>query len=275
MGVVSWRELDRYFADAYCKAALAGAEMRAASNTIETLRDAVLAIPAGKSVMEAWAAFDEQIGLADLNQLVPVLVNLRQEFIKIATEREIYRLLRASEREPEAGWVNWVETYARALSPWGWRTTFGNDIARDGLKGRTLFKDWPIKRIRDATELVKKSRWSETYDWFIFLAEEDIQPELRAHLLSIAAEIQLYHFYQPSKTKELLELADRLAPSGVCKLCGESTGCIRKIWSVPGAASSKSSSRCRISQMVISTWGIITIKKLNTLEPKTCTNRLS
>ncbi|MGW8250891.1 MAG: hypothetical protein ACWGO1_09635, partial [Anaerolineales bacterium] len=187
MGVVSWRELDRYFTEAYCDAAMAGAEMRAASNAIETLRDAVHAIPGGKSIMEAWADFDEQVGLGDLERLVPVLVKLRSELEKIATQREVFRLQRSFERDLEAGWQQWLETYARSFSPWAWRTAFGVEIAQHGLKRYSPSDDWSLNRIREAAVLVDKGRWSETYDWFIFLSTQEMPAELRAQMLATAA----------------------------------------------------------------------------------------
>ncbi len=211
MGVVSWVELTRYFADAYCDAAQAGAEMRAATDALETLRDTVLSLRAGTSIMGAWAAFDRQVGLADQERLMPVLIGLRDRFAEIATDREVFRLLRAFDEDKSTGWSKWLETYVSAFSHRGWRTEFGSQIAQKGLR-YSPSPEWPIKRIREVAELVSKSRWTETYDWFIFLSTQELSPEARVQMLATAAEIQLYHFFQPTKARILLEEADGILP---------------------------------------------------------------
>lgn len=215
MGVVSWREINRYFADAYCDAARADADMRAATAALETLRETIFSIPSGTSIIDVWGAFDEQVGSADPDRLMPILVELRQQFQKIAIEREIYRLNRIFDRDKQEGWRQWLETYARSFSLQGWRTAFGLEITRHGLKSYSPSKEWPLSRIRQAAELVDKGRWSETYDWFIFLSEQELQPDLRAQFLATAAEIQLYHFLQPGRAKTLLDQASSLAPDAV------------------------------------------------------------
>jgi len=211
MGVISWRELTRYFADAYCDAAQAGADMRAATDAIESLRDTVLSMQAGTSIMDAWAAFDRQVGLADQERLMPFLVRLRDMFAQIATDREVFRLLRAFNDDRLSGWSKWLETYAGVFSHRGWRTLFGSRITENGLK-YSPSAEWPVNRIKDATELVSKSRWPESYDWFIFLSQQELSPQARVQMLATAAEIQLYHFYKPTKAKLLLEEANEIAP---------------------------------------------------------------
>ncbi len=214
MGVISWRELTRYFADAYCDAAQAGAEMRAATDALETLRDTVLSIQSGTSIMDAWAAFDRQVGLADQERLMPFLIRLRDTFAQIATDREVFLLQRAFKDDRLSGWSKWLESYANAFSHNGWRTLFGSRIAQNGLR-YSPSAEWPVERIREVAELVSKSRWPETYDWFVFLSKQEISPQARVQMLATSAEIQLYHFYQPTKAKMLLEEANEISPDNL------------------------------------------------------------
>ncbi len=207
MGVVSWNEINRHFIEAYCEAARAEVDMRAATNALESLREAIYSISSGTSIFDVWATFDKQIGLADLDRFMPVLVRLREEFKKIALEREIYRLQRERSRGENECWQTWLETYANTFSLYGWRTRFGLEITRQCLH-TSPDPRWSVSRILHAADLVNQGRWAETYDWFCFLMEQEMPAHLRARMAAIAAEIQLYHFLQPTKARQLLEKGD-------------------------------------------------------------------
>mgnify|MGYP005846434591 CR=1 FL=1 len=207
MGVVPWNEINRYFIDAYCEAARAEVDMRSAANALESLREAVFSISAGASIFDVWATFDKQIGIADLDRFMPVLVKLRQEFKKIALEREVFRVNRMYSRGETEGWQAWLDAYTNTFDIYGWRTHFGLEITRQCLRS-SPFPDWSLNRILQAVDLVNQGRWAETYDWFCFLMDQDLPAHLRARMAATAAEIQLYHFLQPTKARQLLERGD-------------------------------------------------------------------
>lgn len=209
MGVVSWNEINRHFINAYCEAARAEVDMRAATNALESLREAVFSIPAGASIYNVWATFDKHIGVADLDRFMPVLVRLREEFKKIALEREIFRLNRERRGGEQEGSQAWLEAYAETFNNYGWRTRFALDITRECLRS-SPFPDWSLNRILQAVDLVNQGRWAETYDWFCLLMDQDLPAHMRARMAATAAEIQLYHFLQPTKARQLLEKGDAL-----------------------------------------------------------------
>ena len=91
MGVVSWNEINRYFIDTYCEAARAEVDMRLATNTLESLREAVFLIPAGASIFDVWATFDKHIGVADLEE--PPLEGLHPELLDLIMRERPQRLL--------------------------------------------------------------------------------------------------------------------------------------------------------------------------------------
>jgi tetratricopeptide (TPR) repeat protein len=210
MGVVSWNEINHYFIEAYCNAARAEVDMRAATNALESLRETVASIPSTVSIFDAWAAFDLQIGVAEPERFMPILVKLRKEFKKIAIQREIFRLQRAFDRDETEGCKQWQDAYMGSFNLFGWRSEFALEITEHALRV-TPFPDWSLKRIRQSVKLVDQGRWAETYDWFLFLSKQDLPIEQRANMLATAAEIQLYHFLQPTKAKTLLEEAKELA----------------------------------------------------------------
>ena len=195
-------------AQAYFDAARAGANMRAAADSFETIRESV---SRGDDVFASWAVIDEQIGLADLQVLAPLLVRVRQEFKRCVIAAAVERLDRAFEEDRSKGWRTWLESYLASFSEWGWYTSYGAAIAKQALRHSPV-EAWPIERIRHSAALVENLRWPETYDWFLFLSGTEAPPDIRARMLVIAAEIQLYHFAQPGKARGLLEQARELAP---------------------------------------------------------------
>src|SRR5207245_8332814 len=95
------------FADAYYKAATAGADMRTAAGVLENIREVLVQRPAISTTLDA---FNDHIGCADAGRLMPVLAQLREQFVRIETEEEIGRL-RAPFQDNESGWSRWVTTY--------------------------------------------------------------------------------------------------------------------------------------------------------------------
>lgn len=202
-------ELEGAFPEAYARAARAGAEMRAATEALESVRDA---LRAGADLFDLWARFDEQIGRADLDRLVPTLVWLRREFEHAAVSRTTAALAEKFSRDPRAGWRAWLRMYLRSFDERGFRRSFAEAIAAGALSWSPS-ADWPVERIREAAGKVLRSRWAEAYDWFLFLSDQDELPEPhRAAAVCVAAEIQIYHFVRPTCAWRLLERAAQLAP---------------------------------------------------------------
>jgi tetratricopeptide (TPR) repeat protein len=196
------------FARAYSQAALADANMRDTAGAFESIRDRM----SGRgSYHEVLSTIDEQIGQADLTRVVPSLRDLRESYLQSTLDAEVARLKEAFARDPRAGWQAWLTAYAQIFQENSWRTDIGRRLAAEGLVSSPDPK-WTVDRIRRNEWLVFRERWPEAYDWFLYLAEQDIPAESRARMLAIAAEIQLYRFTQRTRAVKLLDRAEQVCP---------------------------------------------------------------
>ena len=202
-------DLTADFAQAYHQAASQGANMRLAANALEIIRET---LEGNRTHIEVRYVLDDQIGRADLKRLAPVLVKLRERVCAMLDEREVQRLRRIYEKDVKEGWQAWLLAYTLAFSEWGWYTLFCRNIAREALMWAPEHAP-SIRQIRYYTKYAHYARWPETYDWFLFLSQQDLPNEQRGHMLATAAEIQIYHFYQPGKARLMLEQAESLIQS--------------------------------------------------------------
>jgi tetratricopeptide (TPR) repeat protein len=207
MPVPSPNALSGQFATAYFEAAQAGADMRNVANVLETLRSH---LAQAKDPYEVWAALGDQIGSADLDRFVPALVKLAEAFQSAVIDGDVAELHKAFAKDREHGWSRWLDAYARSFDAAGWRPFYAAAIAQGALV-YSPYPDWTVERIREAVLAVKDGRWAETYDWFLFLAERELPIEYRARFFAVAAEIQIFHFFQLTKAKTYLQKADELA----------------------------------------------------------------
>lgn len=210
----TWTDVNESLAQAYFEAARAGADMRQATNALEAIRDA---LSARMDIFATSIVFDEQTGRGDIERLVPTLVKLRDQFETKATAEVVGNLNEAFSRSREEGWQAWLSTYSSSFDDRSWWTKFAAEITANALQWSPL-PEWPIERIRESVQKAFRGRWADTYDWFLLLADQDLPAKPRAMFLNIAAQIQLYHFLQPTKAKGLLEKADRIAPGDIAVL---------------------------------------------------------
>jgi Flp pilus assembly protein TadD len=201
-------------AAAYCAAAHAGADMHAATTALEMIR---AALSSGEPAMSAWAVVDEQIGRADLTRLLPALVELRDDFQRHVIADAVQRLRAIDAQSPQDAWRSWVGAYVESFSDAGWRVNYSRALANEALPA-DLPPDWPAERIERSAHLVFGARWAETFDWFMFLAEQELPDPQRARVLAIASQIQLFHFEQRTRARQLLDQARALAPSEITVL---------------------------------------------------------
>ena len=200
-------ELQTAFADSYGRAAREGADMRAVAASIENIRDSLAKQP---SFPDAMAAFDEEIGLASPKILLGLLAECSEVFQRSASARVVAFLNSEFTRDPASGWNSWLKEYVESFDERGWQTRYAWRIT-DGALAFSPFADWPVNRIRDSVQCIFQSRWPEAYDWVVFLAQQDLAPARKANFLVTAAEIQFYHFLQPTKALPLLEQAKTIA----------------------------------------------------------------
>lgn len=199
-------EIIHFIAEAYHNAALANADMRCATKALETIRSSILE---GQSPFKVWDVIDEQIGLAEIDFLQSVLITLRNRYEQKVTTKVNARLLEVLRRDPQAGWIEWLKTYAEALSLW--RLQFCFALANAELPFPTQ-KEWDIEEFKKCSKLLLHERWSETFDLFNYLVHQKFIPSVqRAKLYLIAAQIELYHFLKPDKALELIHRAKDLA----------------------------------------------------------------
>ena len=204
------------FAEAYCESAHASADMRSVTNALETIRDS---LSGDADPFATWGIINDHLGRADLERFAPSLLKLRDQYEQSVTAQQLAALNRAFERDVSSGWNRWVVAYVQTFSDWIWHGRLGLALAQQALPAVPNGK-FSLEQVREQARLSNYGRWSEIYDWALFLSQQALPAEQRARMLVIAAEIQLYHFYQPSKAKQLLEQAASLDADGRRVLVG-------------------------------------------------------
>ncbi|GEM_PF-2017747 len=203
-------------ADVYYDAAKRKANMRAAAEVLESLR---ATLSNEENVIKLWAVINDHVGRAEPDRLQSALIQMREQFERVAIAKEIERLADIFERDREEGWHEWLRTYVAAFDDAGWWLTFCVGLASAPLPFPAQMEP-SIEQMRYYTKCLLEERWAEAYDWVLFLSRQEIQSEQRANMLVIAGEIELYHFLKHDKAKELFELAQQLAPDNLRVLTG-------------------------------------------------------
>lgn len=194
-------------ADSYYEAALAKADMRNAAEMLELIR---VSFVSETDHFEIWDTIDHHVGQSNDAQLQKVLMRLRERFEQQLRDAEIARLNEALRRDAEAGWIEWLSTYARTLSHW--RPLLCLALCEAPLSFPEHRKQ-DVKRIKESTWYIASDQGADGYEVLIYLAEQETVPNvLRARLYVYAADYQLYTFVLPSEAKNLLERAEELAP---------------------------------------------------------------
>jgi tetratricopeptide (TPR) repeat protein len=201
-------------AEAYGDAARRNADMRAATEALESLRAVFMS---ERDIFVIWTALDSQIGRAEAERLQPPLMKLREFFEQTITARELARLTEALQGNEAAGWTAWLQLYVSALCDG--RIAFCCTLVEAPLPLPAQTNP-PLEKIKYYTRCILHQRWAETTAWFSFLAQQDIPPEQQAKLLIVVSEIQLYHLLKPNKAKELIEQAEQISPNEVRVISG-------------------------------------------------------
>lgn len=195
-------------AESYRDAALAGINMRAATEAFETMRSAMLL---DGNPLDAWDTIDDQVNRSfEVRGLQPLLIDLREQWKKVIFDDEYERLDNLFENDPKNGWIAWLHSFAAAL------TRFRLDLCNHLCERPLPFSDtgnFSIQQIVLLNDRAYQGRWAEAFDLFMGLGEyEVLEKTLRARSLSIAAEIAVYQFNQYDSAFKILEQAQCLAP---------------------------------------------------------------
>src|SRR5438132_2245682 len=204
-------------AQAYAEAARLGANMRIAAERLEEIREHL----DDANPYRLFDSIDDQMGRLDDKTLVTVVEDLRSRITSGFLDELIMALKREAERDPQAAWQAWLQSYVSAL------TEFQLPICRALADGEFAFPPQTVaqkNRLKSATRLMQSERWSEVSETFLYLAEESsIGSEHKARLLVSAAEIHLYHFLTFKQAADLLTRAEQTgsARSSVLRGWGE------------------------------------------------------
>jgi superkiller protein 3 len=171
-----------------------------------------------KDLFQVWKTIDVQIGNAKDESLLQTLTALRDQYEQEIRTGEIERLHKIFKRNPESGWKHWLRTYSKALA--NWKLSLAFSLAEESFQF-PLDKDHVVEKIKRSTNYMLHERWPETYDVFMYLAEQTMLPKvLRAKMYVTAGEIQLYQLMKPNKARELFQRAENLAPNEGRVICG-------------------------------------------------------
>ena len=207
--------LRELLADAYREAALAGLNMRSATERLEAVRTD---LAQESDYHKAWDKLDEHIGRTLDKRLREVLVGARERLMREIIHGEISRLTTIISTNPEHGWDEWLRIYAAALV--NWRMQLAKALAEAELAFPAA--SLPVSRkLRQSTELVIDERWGETLPMYRYLSQLTVICSLhRAWLLVIAGEVELYQLRRPTFAKKLYDEAYALAPEDGRVLAG-------------------------------------------------------
>ncbi len=216
-------EFIRLIAKAYYEAALGNASMRNAVDALEVIRTAIID---GQNHFEVWNVIDQCIGKVEDEQFQKILIKFRSGFVQQVLTNELFRLREAFRGNPEAGWIEWLRAYTASFT-YG-RGNFCLALSEERFQfpvGTTSV----VEKIRRSTKYMLHSRWPETYNMIIYLAEQECIPNAhRAKMYVTAAEIQLYHLENPNKAKDLLERGKKLDPGESRIICGCGEYCLEQ-----------------------------------------------
>jgi len=212
----SQAEITEAIANAYHAVVSADANMRVATNSLETLREALLG---GIDAIEIWKTIDDEIGRVETKQLQTVLIELRQWFEQCVTSRLIERLHRSAAQDLETGLQEWLQTYAEALAYW--LLSLCQAMVEEPFPFLDRANSTLDLDFKQATKYVLHQRWAEAYPLFLSLAEQSsLHPVTRARLFAPAGQIQLYHYRNFDEALGLFRRAEALAPVESSVICG-------------------------------------------------------
>jgi len=113
-------------------------------------------------------------------------------------------------KDSEAGWLEWLSTYAKTLTEW--RLLLCLSLSKAPLPFPECFKQ-DVAHIHQSTQYILYGRNVDGYRLSIYLAEQEaLSHVLRAQLYIQAAMTQLYDFVKLEEAKVLLQRAEELAP---------------------------------------------------------------
>jgi len=197
----------RLIADAYYGAALTNADMRDASERLESIR---VVFAGGQDHFVIWDTMDRHIGQTENQPLLKVLMGLREHFIQWTCDAEVAHLSEVFSKDSEAGWLEWLSTYAKTLTEW--RLLLCLSLSKAPLPFPERFKQ-DVANIHQSTQYILYGRNVDGYSLSIYLAEQEtLSHVLRAQLYIQAATTQLYDFVKLEEAKVLLQRAEELAP---------------------------------------------------------------
>ncbi|HMP13985.1 MAG TPA: tetratricopeptide repeat protein [Saprospiraceae bacterium] len=206
-------------ANAYYRAAMSGAPMRTATETLEGLR---VLLDGASSPYTVWRAMDRAQGQAlEQPSLLDAVQEIRQGFIALLQDTLQERVRAAFAQDATSGGDTWLLTFAEALAEW--RPDLYQSLAETDFPFDAAQSEW-VTLIRQHVPLLLEERWTLCATLFRRLAAlEQLPPAIRAKLWSTYGQIELYHFYNNQQALAAFEKAKALAPqlSRVARSFGE------------------------------------------------------
>jgi len=195
-------------ADTYYNAANANVDMIVTAEALETIRNAMLE----KDLFELWDTLDDQIGSIEDEYLQSILISLRSKFEKQFYDTTLDYLNKLFTNDSEYAWIIMLQTFAKAFTTkTNDRVSFCLNLALQNFNFPTN-KQEIIQKIRSSLRYIQEERWSEAYDFPIFLSNQDfISIRQRIEFLVSSALIQIYYLSKQKKGKDLLDQAHVIA----------------------------------------------------------------
>jgi superkiller protein 3 len=207
------------FADAYYRAAQAGAEMRTVTERLEQLR---VYFKKQSEPYLIWREIDSYLGqLLEEDTIFKVFFELKQDFIQLLYQTITADIQQAFAVSEQKGWETWLHAYAQANH--FWKDAIYTPLVTESFPFTEKREEF-LQLFRQYAPFLAEDRWVEGMPIFAYLAQApELSKELRAEFWLTCGQIQLYHLLDSPAAYADFEKAQALAPglSRVARSFGE------------------------------------------------------
>lgn len=177
-------------------------DMRELSVVLESLAEVYGEYP----TMEAWKKIKIDKERFEKDAYYHRILEFREQVNRKFLDKAVGEIRKKTAVDSEQAFDLWFEVYTQALEFWEGEV-FGNlcEYTFD-FKGSDLEK---VVQYKSLNFLVLDEKWPEAYQWLLDFAENPNLPaSRRSNFYLYCAQIVLYYFGYPDKTKELIERAE-------------------------------------------------------------------
>jgi len=179
-------------------------DMRELTVVLESLADVYGEYP----TLQAWKKIKIDRERFEKEAYYTRILEFREQVNRKFLDKAVEEIRQKTAVDKDLAFELWFEVYTQALEAWEGEV-FGNlcEYTFD-FKGIDLEK---VIQCKSLNLLVLDEKWPEAYQWLLAFAENSNLPDSRRSTFYLyCAQIVLYYFGYPDKTKELIEQAEQV-----------------------------------------------------------------